>query len=258
MSSEIRYPEVGDLVIASITKVVDYGAYVRLDEYGGLEGLVHISEISTTWVRNIREHVREGQKVVLKVLRVNPQRNQVDLSLRRVSGREKAEKMLEWKREKKGESILRTAADRLKAPDDAVAKVKEMIFGKYDNLYYAFEEAIEEGEELFRKLGLDESWAKALTETARSKIKTERARVRKTVELTSLRADGLEAIRNALLAAKKIRRRGVQVRTYTLGAPRYRIEVLANDYAQAEKVLDEATRQCLETMSSLGGQGKVV
>ena len=68
-----EWPEVGDLVVATVRRIVDYGAYVHLDEYGK-EGLLHISEISSSWVRNIRDHVREGQKVVLKVLRVNPEK----------------------------------------------------------------------------------------------------------------------------------------------------------------------------------------
>ena len=93
-TSQTVYPEVGDLVVASVTRVEDYGAYVKLDEFRSIEGLVHISEISTTWVRNIRDHARVGQKLVLKVLRVSSQRNQIDLSLRRVTGREKSEKML--------------------------------------------------------------------------------------------------------------------------------------------------------------------
>ena len=88
------YPDVGDLAIATVKRVVDYGAYVRLDEYEGIEGLVHISEISTTWVKNIREHVREGQKLVLKVLRVDRERAQVDLSLRRVTGRKRQTRCL--------------------------------------------------------------------------------------------------------------------------------------------------------------------
>ena len=43
MSATPNYPEVGDLVVATVTRVVDYGAYVKLDEYDGVEGLVHIS-----------------------------------------------------------------------------------------------------------------------------------------------------------------------------------------------------------------------
>src|SRR5215472_18746552 len=126
-TSQTIYPEVGDLVVATVTRVEDYGAYVRLDEFSGIEGLVHISEISTTWVRNIREHARQGQKLVLKVLRVSSQRNQIDLSLRRVTGREKSEKMLEWKKERKAESILKSAGDKLQKPEDDADTIKETI-----------------------------------------------------------------------------------------------------------------------------------
>lgn len=92
-----EWPDVGDLVIATVVRVTDYGAYVKLDEYGK-EGLLHISEISSSWVRNIRNFVREGQKVVLRVLRVDAEKRHVDLSLRRVTKRQKREKILFWKK----------------------------------------------------------------------------------------------------------------------------------------------------------------
>ena len=91
--SQDRFPEVGDLVIATIDRITEYGAYVTLDEYGK-EGFLHISEISSSWIRNIKDYIREGQKTVLKVLRVNIERDQIDLSLRRVSKRERIEKLL--------------------------------------------------------------------------------------------------------------------------------------------------------------------
>jgi translation initiation factor 2 subunit 1 len=81
MSSEKQeWPEVGDLVIATVETVTDYGAYVKLDEFEK-KGLLHVSEISSSWIRNLRDFVREGQKVVLKVLRVNPEKGHIDLSL---------------------------------------------------------------------------------------------------------------------------------------------------------------------------------
>lgn len=61
MSSDAQWPELGDLVVATAKRIESYGAYVTLDEYGNKEGLLHISEISTRWVRNVRNHVREGQ-----------------------------------------------------------------------------------------------------------------------------------------------------------------------------------------------------
>ena len=46
MSTEIQeMPEQGEIVLATITKVMDHGAYVTLDEYNDIQGFLHISEI---------------------------------------------------------------------------------------------------------------------------------------------------------------------------------------------------------------------
>src|SRR2546426_11425432 len=161
-TSQVIFPEVGDLVVATVKRVEDYGAYVKLDEFAGIEGLVHISEMATTWVRNIRDHAREGQKLVLKVLRVNPQRNQIDLSLRRVTGREKSEKMLEWKKERKAEAILKSAAEKMNKPVEEAEVIKNTILDKFGGLYDPLEEAMDEGPEALVKAGLTEEWAQAI------------------------------------------------------------------------------------------------
>lgn len=257
MSVTPRYPEVGDLVVASVTRVVDYGAYVKLDEYDSVEGLIHISEIASTYVKNIRVHVREGQKLVLKVLRVSSQRAQVDLSLRRVTGREKSEKMLEWKKTKKADSIIKGATERLKVNEDEVSKVKSIIYEKFDNPFDAFEEATDEGEEIFTKLGLSEDWAKALTEVARSKIRLEKAKVTGTVELTCAKTEGLEAIRQALHGAKKVKKsRGTSIKIYTIGSPRYRLEVRSKEITDAQATLNLAIEEALNAIKELGGEGR--
>ena len=68
-----EWPEAGDLVIATVEHVADYGAYAKLDEYAK-QGLPHVSEISSSWTHNIRDFVRENQKLVLKVLRVDSEK----------------------------------------------------------------------------------------------------------------------------------------------------------------------------------------
>lgn len=253
------YPDVGDLAIATVKRVVDYGAYVRLDEYEGIEGLVHISEISTTWVKNIREHVREGQKLVLKVLRVDRERGQVDLSLRRVTGREKTDKMLEWKRGKKAESIIKGASERLKADPETTEKIRLLLYEKLENPYDAFQEAVEEGEEVFTKVGVTPEWAAALTEVSKSKVKLEKASLTVTVELTCKGAEGIEAIRTALSSAKKVKKpKGATLRIYAIGAPRYRIEATTREYSEAEALLNSAVDEATSTLKSLGGEGRRV
>jgi translation initiation factor 2 subunit 1 len=253
------YPDVGDLAVATVKRVVDYGAYVRLDEYEGIEGLVHISEISTTWVKNIRQHVREGQKLVLKVLRVDRERGQVDLSLRRVTGREKTDKMLEWKRSKKADSIIKGAGERLKADAETTEKMRLLLYEKLENPYEAFQEAVEEGEEVFAKLGIAPEWSTALTEVSKGKVKLEKASLTATIELTCKAPDGIEAIRSALVNAKKAKKaRGATIRIYAIGAPRYRIEATTREYSEAEAALNSAVEEATTTLKGFGGEGRRV
>jgi translation initiation factor 2 subunit 1 len=232
---------------------------VTLDEYKNKEGLIHISEISSTWVRNIRNHVREGQKLVLKVLRINAEKGQVDLSLRRVTGREKAETLLEWKKHKKAEAILNSAIEKLALDPASVENLYKVISEKYGSHYDALQEAVEEGEETFTKLGIDSNWAKVLTDVARTKIKTERASLKAVVELTCSKPDGIELIKKSLQNAKKAKKpRGTMVRVYAVGSPKYRVEVTAKDYAEAENVLKQVVDEALATISEVGGQGRRV
>jgi len=248
---------VGDVVIATVNRLTDYGVYVKLDEYGEKEALVHISEISTTWVRNIRDYAREGQKLVLKVLRVNPQRGQIDLSLRRVTGRERTDKILEWKKNRKAESIIKAAAERLKSDQNKTTEIKEKILSKYSNIFDALEESAESGEKTFTKLNIEPEWASTLTETAKEKIKIEIARVKATVEVSSTKPEGIEDVKAALLSAKKIKTpEDANIEIYTVGAPKYKIEIAARNYSDAERTLQDAVNEAINTIRSLGGTGR--
>ena len=68
MSTEQQeLPETGEIVIATITKISDHGAYVTLDEYDKIQGFLHVSEIAPGWVRKVNKYVKEGEKKVLPV-----------------------------------------------------------------------------------------------------------------------------------------------------------------------------------------------
>jgi translation initiation factor 2 subunit 1 len=61
MSTEIQeMPEQGEIVIATVTKVMDHGAYVTLDEYDEIQGFLHISEIAPGWIRSINRFIKEN------------------------------------------------------------------------------------------------------------------------------------------------------------------------------------------------------
>ncbi len=71
---------VGEIVEGKITSVKDYGVFVDLGE--GKSGMVHISEIAQSYVNDIREFVKEGDVVKLKVLTVGDD-GKISLSIKR-------------------------------------------------------------------------------------------------------------------------------------------------------------------------------
>jgi len=77
---EERY-QVGALIQGTITNVVDFGAFVRIER--GLEGLIHISELAEGNFLHPRNVVREGQTVTVRVLSVDGRNRRLALSLRR-------------------------------------------------------------------------------------------------------------------------------------------------------------------------------
>ncbi len=250
-----EWPEVGELVIATVETVTDYGAYVKLDEFNK-RGLLHISEISSSWIRNIRDFVREGQKVVLKVLRVDVEKGHVDLSLRRVTKREKIEKIMSWKRERKAEALLRSVAEKAGLSLDEVYEKAGALLEKEYGLYEGFEKVAREGIEVLTKMGISEELASAFVEVARERIRVPTVKVKGIVELRCMKPNGVKVIKEAFLNAKKAEKtRGVELRFYVVAAPKYCIEVVAENYKHAEAVLQRVAQNVISNVEQAGGQG---
>jgi translation initiation factor 2 subunit 1 len=113
MLRKADFPEVGELVICSVQNVKNFGAFVTLDEFQGREGFIHVRDVATGWVKYIRDHVREGQKVVCRVLGVDADKGHIDLSLKQVNDHQRREKIQEWKNEKKAEKLLEMAGRKI-------------------------------------------------------------------------------------------------------------------------------------------------
>jgi translation initiation factor 2 subunit 1 len=250
-----EWPEPGDLIIATVDTVTDYGAYVKLDEYDK-RGLLHVSEISSSWIRNIRDFVREGQKVVLKVLRVDSEKGHIDLSLRRVTKREKIEKIMIWKKERKADALLKSVAEKAgMTADEAYEKAGKLLDDQY-GLYDGFEKTLKEGPEFLTKLGIPEELAKTFFEVAQERIHVSMVRVKGMAELRCGKPNGVNIIKEAFSDAQKGEKLGnAKLRFYVIGAPKYSIEVMAEDYKQAEEIFQKVAQNVVTAVTKAGGQG---
>lgn len=255
--SRTGYPSRGEIVVGTVKRVLDFGAFVSLDEYEGKEGMVHISEVASGWIKDIREHVKKGQKVICKVLDVNKKRGHIDLSIKDVNERQKREKLQQWKNEMKSFKWLEIIGEKLGIGMDELEKIGRKLLKEYDSVYSAFDEAGCEGYEVLVPI-VGEAFAKEMAEIARENIKPKRVKVRGVFELKSAASDGVERIKTALLEAKKSLTDEVDMKIEYIGAPRYRIVIEADDYKTAESVLRKAADMVLNKIKKLGGEGNFV
>ena len=251
-----EWPEIGELVVATVKRIERHGAYVTLDEYDNKEGLLHISEISTSWVRNIRNHVRENQKTVLHIQRVDPAKNQIDLSLRRVTQDERRKKIEDFKKNRKAETLMKQAAGALKiSVEDLYKKSGVKMLEHYDSLYAALEASAKHGMDVLVEAGLTKKASKVLAKIAQEKIIIKGVTIQGTIEAVSMSSEGLTFIKETLLGMKKVGAElDASVKLYSLGAPKYKVEVTADDYKQAEQVLDKIIQHSDDAWSKHDGK----
>ncbi len=252
------YPGEDELVVATITKVQNYGAFANLDEYQGCEGMIHISEIASKWIRNINDYVKVGDRVVLKVLRVDREKNHIDLSLKSVKAAQKKQTLESFKREQRAKKLIEIAGERLKETEK-VAEIVRELSEKVDSLYDVLEKSLTEDEKAFESAKIPENWKKDLVKIAKENIEIPRVSIKANLELSSKASNGVEVIKGALTKAlKNYVKKDIELSIKYLGAPRYRIEITAGNYKAAEQVLDKFSKDIITEVTKAQGNGKLI
>ncbi len=249
-------PRVGEYVVATVKKIFDYGAYVTLDEYNDMEAYLPWSEVASRWVRNIRDVIRENQKIVVKVIRVNRRRKTVDVSLKKVPDNERRRKMLWWKRYLKASKMIELVAEKNgKSIEEAYKEVVWKLEDYYGDPLYGLEEAVLRGPDALREAGIPEEWIEPLYNEALRHVKVKMVRIRGILTLRCLKPDGVERIKEVLKTIEENivdEEQKVKGRVYLLGSPRYVIEITAPDYKTAERILGNALKKAEKLTKKLG------
>lgn len=81
--------EVGQILDGKVTGLTDFGAFVTLPD--GSTGMVHISEVASTYVKNIHEHLTDNQEVKVKVLDIN-EKGKISLSIKKATEPERQDR----------------------------------------------------------------------------------------------------------------------------------------------------------------------
>jgi len=252
MSRAKGFPENGDLVVCTVTNVKNFGAFVTLDEYNDKEGFVHVRDVATGWVKYIRDFIREGQKIVCKVLGVDSSKGHIDLSLKSVNEHQKREKIQQWKNEKKAEKLVEIISERMSiSVDDAYEMFGKDLLEVYETLYGAFESAVASYDDFIADFTVG-PWTETFMEVARENVTPPYVQIDGILEMTSSAPNGVDLIKKALKAGLAVSDDATTSIT-CVGSPKYRIVVTASEYKEAEEVLKMVSSTAINDLVAAGG-----
>jgi len=253
MPKSSEFPEESELVVCTVQNVKSFGAFVTLDEYGNKEGFIHVRDVATGWVKYIRDYVREGQKVVCKVLGVDSNKGHIDLSLKAVNEHQRRDKIQEWKNENKADKLMEIVGERLsKTPKECFDEFGYGLMENFGTLYAAFEAAAANAKAL-NEAGFEGDWNNVFVEVAKENVTPPFVQISGYLEIRCPAPDGIEKIKEALLAGMEGNEENLTVQY--IGAPKYRVVVTASDYKAAEDELKDATNIVLNRIKECGGEG---
>jgi len=106
-------PDVDEVVMCQVQQIAEMGAYVKLLEYDGAEGMILLSELSRRRIRSIQKLIRVGRNEVVVVLRVDKEKGYIDLSKRRVSPEDVIKCEEQFTKSKAVHSIIAHVAGKL-------------------------------------------------------------------------------------------------------------------------------------------------
>jgi translation initiation factor 2 subunit 1 len=249
---EKELPEVNEIVVVKVLRVLSYGAFVELLEYNNEKGFVHISQVASGWVKNIRNFVKENQIRAAQVLSIDSTKNQIDLSFTKVSSGVQRRKIEEYNRLVRAKKLIEVLAKKRKVSfDEAWEKTAEPLLNEFDSLNDAFNEIAFTGKV---PSCVKEPWNSSLLELIKRNITVPKKTVKGILELTSFEPNGVETIKKALLQAQKIAGKDAEI--IYLGSGKYKISVVSSDYKSAEKKIMDSVQEAIKIVSKTKGKAE--
>lgn len=227
-------PNRDDFVVVKVTQILDYGAFVELLEYKNIRGFVHISNVASSWVKNIRNFVKMNQVRVAKVINVDLVKNQIDLAFAGVNPMRERQVLTQFKQINREEKLIENLAKMTnKSFADVWAQVAEPLNQEHGSLYEAFEKIA---------LGYDPSgilpkeWVAPVKELVEKNIVVSKKELGGQMKISSFSSHGLENIKEVLAEAEGVK--GCEI-TY-VGGGAYKVACNGLTFKDADKILSKA------------------
>jgi translation initiation factor 2 subunit 1 len=251
---ENQYPPVESLVVVTVKQIAEMGAYVQLLEYGNIEGMILLSELSRRRIRSINKLIRVGKNEVVMVLRVDKEKGYIDLSKRRVAQEEAAACEERYNKSKMTHSVLRHVAQGREIP---VMKLYETVawplYKKFPHVYDAFRLAIVEPDKVFGGLEVDQDDLSALITQIKRKLTPNPIKIRADIEVTCFKYEGIDAVKKALLKGIEKSTPEIPISIKLIAPPLYVMTTQTLEKEEGLAKLSETIKEIEKVLVTLGG-----
>ncbi|MDD3159489.1 MAG: S1 RNA-binding domain-containing protein [Candidatus ainarchaeum sp.] len=232
------YPESGELVVVKVVQILNYGVFVELIEFNNAKGFIHISNVSSSWVKNIRNIVKMNQVRVAKVVNVDRNRNQIDLAFAGVSPQRERQKLTEFKQVNREEKLIQLLAKETNKPFNEVwENVADPLINEYGGLYKALEK-IALNKNIIENV-IAKEWINPVIDLVDKNIVVSKKTLKANLKLLCFESDGVERIKELLSIILSTPDCTV---AYT-GAGVYLATFTAWTFKESEKIMDELISQ---------------
>jgi len=230
------FPSEGEVVLVTVKNITPYSALCALNEYAGKEGMIHVSEVSGKWIRDIRKFVKQDKEYAAKVTRIDQEKGHINLSLKRLSKKAKDKKIQDYKKEEHAEKMLGIMGKKLGMTlDQAYEKIGYNLQETFGDMFIAFNNALENPEILDRR-GIDKKYIELMKEIAKENIQKKEIKIKAVLDLRFYTSDGINGVKEFLNSLTNKYKWEIKY----ISAPKYSIEIKTNNPKQAEREFRES------------------
>lgn len=259
---EEEYPKVQSFVKVHVTQISDMGAYVKLLEYGDVEGMIQFSELSRLRIRSFKKVIQIGDTVIAKVIQLDKEKGYIDLSKKSVSMEDATLCEERYQKTRAVVEIMRqlaiTTGNSLLELNQRIAWPlnKDSQFGK--SCFDAFRISIQEPDLVWSKVNITPKEKKIIQVQICKRLSPKLVKIRADVHVMCFKSEGIEAVKTSLLAGIRQGTKEIPVSIRLIYPPLYVIFVSSFDgqvgINLVEKVLIAITDKILE----MGGAINVI
>ncbi|CAL5413102.1 unnamed protein product [Camellia sinensis] len=271
---EAKYPEVDTAVMVQVKSIGDLCAYVYLLEYNNIEGMILLSELSRRRIRSINSLIKVGRTEPVMVLSVDPDKDYVNLSKRRVAEEDILACEDRYNKSKLVHSLMRHVAETMAVDlEDLYIHVGWPLYRKYGHAIEAFKLIVNDPDSVLNSLNrevkeigpdgqevtkvvpaMSEEVKDAFVKNIRRRMTAQPLKIRADLELICFQFDGVLHIKEAMRKGEAAGNEDCPVKITVVAPPLYVLNTQTLDKERGISILNKAIAACTEEIDRHNGK----